>query len=349
MRKPGMTLVVVATVAIGCGIVFVNRLTAYEPPAKGRRVVAQAPKSPDAGFRSAKEIERHFDRLKAEALAEYVRTGNHADVENAYKLLFNAVIEHDLFADYEKVADRYLKDRPSGAVTPLARAVQSMALAGRGEFAQAAKSYSELVAEVGPQNIRFAWSFGDTLARQALTNGEYQAVRDIYSGIAKKFPNEPEIQEQIESQLQKIELVGKAAPGFKVPDLDGKDVSLDDYRNKVTLVDFWATWCGPCVAEMPNVRAVYDKFRGRGFEVLGVSLDEDPEDVRAFLKEHKLPWRQIVSQSDKEKDVVQRYGVTRIPATFLIDGNGKILRVDLRGDGLEKAVTTLLDRKTSTK
>ncbi|MBI3467848.1 MAG: redoxin domain-containing protein [Planctomycetes bacterium] len=81
--------------------------------------------------------------------------------------------------------------------------------------------------------------------------------------------------------------------------------------------------------------------------MLGISLDEDPEAVRAFLKEHKLPWRQIVSQGEKEKDIVQRYGVTTIPATFLIDGTGKIQRVDLRGDGLEKAVTALLERKTT--
>ncbi|MBI3467847.1 MAG: TlpA family protein disulfide reductase, partial [Planctomycetes bacterium] len=135
----------------------------------------------------------------------------------------------------------------------------------RGQFTQAAEVYGDLVGKVSPQNVRFAWSFGDTLARQALAHGEYQAVRDIYSGIAQKFPNEADIQAHIEAQLQKLDLVGKAAPGFEVRDLDGKKLALDDYRSKVTLVDFWATWCGPCVAEMPNVRAVYDKYRSRGF------------------------------------------------------------------------------------
>ena len=361
MRKSFAGTLTFAAVAVAVYLLISRALAGYDAPAKGRQSATQSAKSGDTGrnseprtpnpepssLRSAKEIERHFDRLKIEALAEYVGTGSRPDLETAYMLMFNAVIEHDLFADYEKVADRYLKDRPSGAVTPLAHAIKSMALACRGEFTQAAKAYGDLVGEVSPQNVRFAWSFGDTLARLALANGEYQAVRDIYSGVAKKFPNEPDIQEHMDAQLQKLDLVGKAAPGFEVRDLDGKKLALDDYRSKVTLVDFWATWCGPCVAEMPNVRAVYDKYRSRGFEVLGISLDEDPEAVRAFLKEHKLPWRQIVSQGDKEKDIVQRYGVTTIPATFLIDGTGKIQRVDLRGDGLDKAVTALLERKTT--
>ncbi|MBI3467034.1 MAG: hypothetical protein HY000_28805, partial [Planctomycetes bacterium] len=235
MRKSFVGTLAFSGVAIAGYLLLGGGLAAYDPPAKGRQSTAQPTKSRDiartpeprsqdhepSSFRSAKEIERHFDRLKIEALAEYVGTGNRPDLETAYMLMFNAVIEHDLFADFEKAADRYLKDRPSGAVTPLAHAIKSMALASRGEFTQAAKVYGDLVGEVSPQNVRFAWSFGDTLARQVLAHGEYQAVRDIYSGIAKKFSNEADIQEHIEAQLQKLDLVGKAAPGFEVRDLDG--------------------------------------------------------------------------------------------------------------------------------
>lgn len=327
MRKP-----LIASVLCGLAVIAIGQMA---PTAR-----ADEPKT-------AKDIERRFDRLKIDALADYVAKADRADAETAYMIIFNSVIEHDLFADFEKTADRYLKDRPDGAVTPLARAVKSMALANRGEHAAAAKSFAALVAEVTPQNARFAWSFAEALARQSTAAGDYAATKEVFTLVKKKFADDAALQAEIKSQLAKIELVGKPAPAIDATDLDGKTLRLADYRDKVVLIDFWATWCVPCVAEFPNVRAVYDKFHSRGFEVIGVSLDEEPATVREFLKDTPLPWRQVLNPGDPAKSITDRYGVTAIPATFLVDGDGKIQRIDLRGDNLEAAVAKLLNAKTA--
>jgi peroxiredoxin len=316
-------------------------------PARGR-AEDPPPRSADRAaadtLGSAKEIERHFDRAKIRALAEYVRSGERADVETAYMILFNAVIEHDLFHEFETEADQYLAARSFGAVTPLARAVKTMALAHRSDFDQAARSYRKMLDDIGDQNARFAWTFGDALAQQALASGQYAAARDVYGLIRKKFPDDTEIAQRIEPQLRRMELVGQAAPRFDATALDGKKINLADYHNNLVLIDFWATWCGPCIEEFPNLRAAYDKYHARGFDVVGVTLDDDPAAVREFLKEHPVPWRQIVNaeEKDKESDIVNRYRVDRIPATFLIDREGKVRRIDLRGERLDQAVGALL-------
>jgi peroxiredoxin len=298
-----------------------------------------------ARFKSAQELEQHFDRLKMQALAEYVSDGKKPDAEHAYLMLFNAVIDHDLFGDYEKQADQYLRERPDGAVRPLAASIKATALAGRAEFTAATKVFREMLGEIDANNAAFAFSLCETLARPAQRAGNYAAAREFYSALAKKFASDPEIRGQAEMNLRRLDLAGKPAPAVDAADLDGKKLSLADYRGKVTLIDFWATWCGPCVAEMPNVRAVYDKYHGQGFDVLGVSLDEDADAVREFLKQHKHPWRQVLNKPGDDGDITIKYGVDAIPATFLLDGSGNIQRIDLRGEDLEPAVKALIDKK----
>lgn len=130
------------------------------------------------------------------------------------------------------------------------------------------------------------------------------------------------------------------------PGLDGKMIRVSDYRGKVLLVDFWATWCGPCLHELPNVLDAYDKYHPNGFDILGVSLDHDREDLEAFIKNRKLPWKQIFfdepGKTGWQNPLAKQHGVRGIPATFLLDREGKVAATDLRGDELTKEVGRLL-------
>jgi len=128
---------------------------------------------------------------------------------------------------------------------------------------------------------------------------------------------------------------GQVLPEFSpVVDLDGKLVSLADYRGKLVLLDFWATWCGPCIAEMPNVKAVYEKYHNKGFEIIGISLDTDEAALRKFIRENQLPWRQVFDGEGWKTPLVEKYGVRGIPAQFLIDGEGRVISVQARGERL---------------
>ncbi len=125
-------------------------------------------------------------------------------------------------------------------------------------------------------------------------------------------------------------------------DLKGQEIDLAKMTDKVVLVDFWATWCGPCIAEMPNVIAAYEKYKGKGFEVVGISLDEDKAAVEKFVAEKKMPWPQHFDGKGWENEIAQSFGIKSIPATFLVGKGGKIVASNLRGEDLEKAVEKAL-------
>jgi len=128
--------------------------------------------------------------------------------------------------------------------------------------------------------------------------------------------------------------VGKPFPDFAEKDLAGQPLSLGAHKGKIVLVDFWATWCNPCVNELPNVLAAYKKYHDRGFEIVGVSLDEDQAKLAAFLKDRGMTWAQFFDGQGWQNKLAVKYGIESIPATFLLDGDGIIIAQDLRGEAL---------------
>ncbi len=138
--------------------------------------------------------------------------------------------------------------------------------------------------------------------------------------------------------------VGAPFPAITEQDFEGKPLTLDAYKGKVVLLDFWATWCGPCVAELPNVLAAYQKYHGKGFEIIGISLDKDRAALSAFLKENKVTWQQYFDGQGWQNKLAQQHGVMSIPTTYLLDGEGRIIASDLRGPALEAELARRLDK-----
>ena len=116
-------------------------------------------------------------------------------------------------------------------------------------------------------------------------------------------------------------------------------------RGKVVLLDFWAVWCGPCVGEIPDVKEVYEKYHDKGFDVIGISFDEDEAVLRKFITEKELPWRQILDSRGFKGVFAKQYGVHGIPAPFLIDRNGKVISVNARGSLLDELVEAEIEGK----
>jgi thiol-disulfide isomerase/thioredoxin len=150
---------------------------------------------------------------------------------------------------------------------------------------------------------------------------------------------------EAEALAEETTAVGKTFTPFAEKDLSGAPLALPTGKGKVVLVDFWATWCGPCVAELPNVIAAYQKYHDRGFEIVGVSLDKDRAALDAFIAEHKMTWPQYFDGRGWENKLAQAYGIHSIPATFLLDGEGKIIAKGLRGEALGAKIGELLGVK----
>ena len=149
------------------------------------------------------------------------------------------------------------------------------------------------------------------------------------------------------SRLAALRKVKAGNPALEISAVSsqGKRIKLADYRGKVVLLDFWAAWCMPCRMEMPNVIKVYEELHKKGFEIIGVSLDSDKGQFESFLKTNKMVWPQIYDGKGWGSEIGRLYGVTSIPATFLIDKQGKIRYKNLRGERLKLAVEELLGQK----
>lgn len=151
---------------------------------------------------------------------------------------------------------------------------------------------------------------------------------------------------EIQERLQSLSTtsVGQIAPDFSAPNPEGKIVSLKESLGKVTLIDFWASWCGPCRRENPNVVALYNEFHDKGFNIIGVSLDKEGQKdkwIEAIMVD-KLTWTQISNLKYWQDPIAKLYSIQSIPATFLLDADGRIVAKNLRGAELRAKVAELL-------
>lgn len=177
------------------------------------------------------------------------------------------------------------------------------------------------------------------------SNFDIDAQKEILALADDAFKADENVQKIIK-RLEQAERVaiGQQFIDFTMKDPAGNDVSLSDYagKGKVVLIDFWAAWCGPCRQEMPNVVAAYDKYKSKGFEVVGVSLDRNTEEWEKGIADLKMTWPQMSDLKFWETPVVELYAFRGIPHTVLLDAEGKIIEKDLRGKALEDKLEELL-------
>ena len=167
-------------------------------------------------------------------------------------------------------------------------------------------------------------------------------LKELRGQLNEKMNDHPYTKELDEIIANKEFRVGIEAPEFSIKGMDGEDIELKNFIGKYILLDFWASWCGPCRNEMPNVVKLYKECKGKNFEIIGISLDQKPEPWKKAVKDLKMTWPQACDFQVWYGPVARRYNLTAVPYTVLINPEGKIEALNLRGEELITTIKTLL-------
>ena len=326
-------------------------------------------------FRSLAELDAHYrqqadelERRKLLDLAALAGRSSGMQAEAAYRAVFDLAVARGFFSAAEPAARAYLSREGGPPQTQaLAAMITLIARADRGEYDG---SLEDLVAFIKsraaaqiPEEQRLPppllIEVGESYLQRLIQGGRYDIAGKVCQ-LAVANRSDPEIRSHFEKRRARLGMIGKPAPEIEGKDVDGKTVRLSDLKGKVVLVDFWATWCPPCVDAFPSLGQLSRAYKDRGYEILGVNLDDlartesrqpaaaaEPAavDIRSFRVAQRAGWTNLVGPGADA--AAKAYGVEEIPATFLVDRDGKIVHLELRELSLARTLVRLLGGPTA--
>jgi thiol-disulfide isomerase/thioredoxin len=342
---------------IGAGVLVlvmgagVWRATTQAPEAP-RAMAASAPRdevAPATDAATAKEPETIPATTKGGAQAEFeaLMTRLREKAKGATGDGSKQALMSEIIGELQKFIDAH----PSDPVSDQARMAMGQLQIRMGQAAEAIITFRGVAEHPVDPEIKRPAEF--MLAQSLALAGNMDLAKAKLvelSSLAQsgKTAQEKEVGKASKQLLAQLGRENAVRPGVKPPSFKGKDLagqthSPEQYRGKVVLIDFWATWCGPCLAELPAIKAVHEKYRDRGLVVLGVNLDEDRSAVKRFIETRDMSWPQIFDGKGWKNEIAQLYGVTAIPRAILVDREGVIRYASIRGKELDSAIAKLID------
>jgi peroxiredoxin len=304
--------------------------------------------SPKIGFYRIRVTPQNFAMLVLDSADKVKVSGNITDLGNTYKV--EGSEETTLFLRYNEMSkSRDLR------LDSLNKAFQSIMETSKMDAARMDSvsrlfeaPYNAIVNSANEEMIeklkKNTEMYASLMAIQALDPDRYADIyKAVDQGLIKKYPNERNVKMFHNVVLSMLSTaIGQPAPEIELETPEGKELALSSLKGKVVLIDFWASWCGPCRKEMPNVVKAYAKFKNKGFEIFGVSLDQDKARWIEAIQKDGITWPQVSDLKQWQSSVVRQYNIQGIPYTVLLDREGNILAKNLRGEELEKKLTEVL-------
>ena len=304
--------------------------------------------TPKIGFYRIKTNDKNFAMLVLDSADKVTITGSVKDLGNTFKVEGSS--ETTIFIEYNNLSkSRDIKlDSLNKAFQLLmetnkmdSKRMDSLSAIFETPYNSIINQSNILMVDKISKNTNM---YSSIMAIQALDPDKYSDLyKSLDAGLSKKFPNDKNVimfHEVVERMLSTN--VGQFAPEISLPSPDGKEIALSSLKGKLVLIDFWASWCGPCRKEMPNVVKIYSKFKNKGFEIYGVSLDQDKEKWMEAITKDGINWPQVSDLKYWDNVAARIYNVQGIPYTVLIDKDGKIIAKNLRGQELEKKIAEVL-------
>ncbi|MBL7921068.1 MAG: AhpC/TSA family protein [Bacteroidia bacterium] len=307
--------------------------------------------TPHIGFYRIKLNQQNFAMLVLDSTDKVKVTANAKDLARTYKV--EGSPETALFVEYNELTNQknIRLDSLNQAFQAIVQTIKmdslkmdSLSNIFEKPFNEIMNGFNTIIAEKITKNPD---KYASMIAIQGMEPDKFADIyKKLDEGLNKKYPSDKGVRmfHDVVSKMLAT-TIGQPAPEIVLPTPDDKELALSSFKGKIVLVDFWASWCGPCRKEMPNVVKAYTKFKDKGFEIYGVSLDQDKGRWIEAIQKDGITWPQVSDLKYWDSYAAKLYAVEGIPYTVLLNKEGKIIAKNLRGAELEKAIEKALSGK----